>query len=63
MPEQLDEEVEKLIVFSLDMLKHFGFEDFLIYVSTKPQDSVGKTRTGKTPRKPWPRACKAGLTL
>jgi len=42
MPEQLDEEVEKLIVFSLDMLKHFGFEDFLIYVSTKPQDSVGK---------------------
>ena len=24
------------------MLKHFGFEDFLIYVSTKPQDSVGK---------------------
>ncbi len=40
-PEQLDEEVEKLIVFSLDMLKHFGFEEFKIYLSTMPAKSVG----------------------
>lgn len=40
-PEQLDGEVEKLIVFSLDMLKHFGFQDFLIYLSTMPDAAVG----------------------
>ena len=41
-PDQLDEEVEKLIVFSLDMLRHFGFEEFLIYLSTQPESSVGE---------------------
>lgn len=41
-PEQLDDEVEKLIVFSLDMLRHFGFEEFLIYLSTMPQSYVGE---------------------
>ncbi|HOZ01277.1 MAG TPA: threonine--tRNA ligase [Candidatus Syntrophosphaera sp.] len=40
-PEQLDEEVEKLIVFALDMLKHFGFKEFLIYLSTMPDAAVG----------------------
>ncbi len=41
-PEQMDEEVEKLIVFSLDMLKYFGFEKFQIYLSTRPEGSVGE---------------------
>ena len=41
-PDQVSEEVEKLIVFSLDMLKSFGFKDFMIYLSTKPEASVGK---------------------
>ena len=41
-PEQMDEEVEKLIVFALDMLKHFGFKEFLIYLSTQPEGSVGE---------------------
>jgi threonyl-tRNA synthetase len=41
-PEQLNEEVEKLIVFALDMLKHFGFKEFLIYLSTHPEDCVGE---------------------
>ncbi len=40
-PDQLNDEVEKLIVFSLDMLKHFGFREFLIYLSTKPDEAVG----------------------
>jgi len=40
-PEQLNEEVEKLINFALDMLKHFGFKEFLIYLSTRPGDCVG----------------------
>ncbi|MDP3115440.1 MAG: threonine--tRNA ligase [Candidatus Cloacimonadaceae bacterium] len=40
-PDQLDSEVEKLIVFSLDMLRHFGFKDFMIYLSTMPDAAVG----------------------
>lgn len=41
-PDQVSEEVEKLIVFALDMLKHFGFKEFLIYLSTKPEAAVGR---------------------
>jgi len=41
-PEQVSAEVEKLIVFSLDMLRHFGFKEFLIYLSTKPDAAVGE---------------------
>lgn len=47
-PEQLDGEVEKLIVFSLDMLRHFGFQDFLIYLSTMPDAAVGDPRDWDT---------------
>ena len=39
--DQLEEEVEKIIDFSLSMLKKFGFEEFKIYLSTKPNKSVG----------------------
>ncbi|MDD3104188.1 MAG: threonine--tRNA ligase [Candidatus Cloacimonetes bacterium] len=41
-PDQVSDEVEKLIVFSLDMLKHFGFKEFMIYLSTKPEAAVGE---------------------
>jgi threonyl-tRNA synthetase len=41
-PDQVSDEVEKLIVFSLDMLKSFGFKEFMIYLSTKPEAAVGR---------------------
>ncbi len=41
-PDQVSNEVEKLIVFSLDMLKSFGFKEFMIYLSTKPEAAVGE---------------------
>ncbi|PID27647.1 MAG: threonine--tRNA ligase [Candidatus Cloacimonadota bacterium] len=41
-PEQLDNEVEKLIDFSFAMLRAFGFRDFQVYLSTKPEKSVGE---------------------
>jgi threonyl-tRNA synthetase len=41
MPEQLDSEVEKVVEFSIEMLKSFGFEDFQIYLSTQPEKAVG----------------------
>ena len=41
-PEQVSDEVQKLIVFSLDMLKYFGFKEFMIYLSTRPEAAVGE---------------------
>ena len=41
-PEQLDNEVAKVIKFSMEMLKAFGFEKFDIYLSTMPEKSVGE---------------------
>lgn len=41
-PEQLEGEVEKIIDFSIAMLKKFGFEDMQLYLSTKPEKSVGE---------------------
>lgn len=40
--DQLMDEVEKIIEFSISMLKDFGFTDFQIYLSTKPEKSVGE---------------------
>jgi threonyl-tRNA synthetase len=39
--EQLPEEISKLIDFTLDVYKAFGFEDFSIYVATKPDNAMG----------------------
>ncbi|MBN2279778.1 MAG: threonine--tRNA ligase [Candidatus Marinimicrobia bacterium] len=37
-PEQLNEEVEKLIQFAFDFLKSFGFTDYEVYVSTRNEE-------------------------
>lgn len=37
-PEQLSDEVEKLLEFSFDYLRAFGFQDYEIYLSTKPAE-------------------------
>jgi threonyl-tRNA synthetase len=37
-PEQLNEEVEKLLQFSFDYLKSFGFDEYELYLSTKPAE-------------------------
>ncbi|MDD4961742.1 MAG: threonine--tRNA ligase [Candidatus Marinimicrobia bacterium] len=37
-PEQLSDEVEKLLEFSFDYLKAFGFQEYEIYLSTKPAE-------------------------
>ena len=41
-PEQMMEEVEKIIEFSISMLRDFGFEDFQIFLSTRPEKYVGE---------------------
>jgi len=41
-PEQLEEEVVKLLDFSLSMLRTLGFEDYQIFLSTRPEKSIGE---------------------
>lgn len=37
-PEQMPEEIRRVLKFCLFMLKSFGFSDYKIYISTKPKD-------------------------
>lgn len=37
-PEQLDEEIEKLVRFAFDYLRTFGFTEFDVYVATRPKE-------------------------
>lgn len=40
-PAQVEDEIKRVLDFSLDLLGAFGFEDFDIYVSTRPEKYVG----------------------
>ncbi len=40
-PDQLEEEVERLIDFSLNILRSFGFKDMDVFLSTRPEKYVG----------------------
>jgi len=51
-PEQMPVEIEKVLKFSLFILKSFGFTDFSLYLSTKPKKSVGDLKM-------WEEATKA----
>lgn len=41
LPGQLEEEVGRVLDFNLKMLRTFGFEEFEVYLSTRPEKSVG----------------------
>ena len=41
-PEQMDEEIERVLHFCLDMLRAFGFTEFDLYLSTRPEKAVGE---------------------
>ena len=40
-PDQMPDEIDFTLNFSMDMLKAFGFKEFQAYLSTKPEKSVG----------------------
>jgi threonyl-tRNA synthetase len=46
-PEQLASEVEKLLKHGLKILKIFGFEDFNLYLATKPEKFAGTEKMWK----------------
>ncbi len=50
--DQLDEEINGLIKLSFKILRHFGFTDFEVYLSTRPEKYVGKPSN-------WVKATKA----
>jgi threonyl-tRNA synthetase len=41
-PDQMPEEIDKVLHFSLDILRAFGFETFELYLSTRPPKRVGR---------------------
>ncbi|MFH1277799.1 MAG: threonine--tRNA ligase [Candidatus Eisenbacteria bacterium] len=40
-PETLEAEIERVLGFTLHMLRTFGFDEFDVYLSTRPEKSVG----------------------
>jgi threonyl-tRNA synthetase len=41
-PDQMPGEIDKVLQFSLGILKDFGFNEFTVYLSTRPEKRVGK---------------------
>ncbi|HEX4999471.1 MAG TPA: threonine--tRNA ligase [Terriglobia bacterium] len=41
-PDQMPEEIDKTLRFSLETLRAFGFDSFELYLSTRPPKSVGR---------------------
>ncbi len=41
-PEQMPAEIDKVLNFSIGLLKDFGFEQFNLYLSTRPEKHVGE---------------------
>jgi len=40
-PEQVEDEIDKVLRFSLYMWQSFGFEDYKIYIATRPDKAIG----------------------
>ncbi len=43
-PEQMNDEIAEVLRFSLYMLRTFGFQKFKVYLSTRPEGSIGTER-------------------
>ncbi len=41
-PEQIEDEILRVLRFSLDLLRAFGFSEFQVYLSTMPEKHVGE---------------------
>ncbi|MFA5097640.1 MAG: threonine--tRNA ligase [Candidatus Margulisiibacteriota bacterium] len=58
-PDQLNEEIKKTIDFAFDMLKKFGFENYEVYLSTRPDKAVGSQENWKNATEALEAALKA----
>ena len=41
-PDQMPEEIDRVLNFCLKMIRSFGFKDFKLYLATRPEGSVGE---------------------
>ena len=41
-PEQMPQEIDRVLNFSIRLLQDFGFQDFQLYLSTRPEKRVGE---------------------
>ena len=49
-PDQMTEEIDRVLLFSLKLLRAFGFQDFQAYLSTRnPEKSAGKPEQWEAP--------------
>jgi threonyl-tRNA synthetase len=55
-PSKIEEEILGVIDFTLHILRSFGFEEFEIFLSTRPDKYVVRQRTGPKPRITAPEA-------
>ncbi len=58
-PDQVEEEIVRVLRFSLDMLRAFGFETFEVYLSTRPEKAVGEPERWKVAEAALQRAIEA----
>jgi threonyl-tRNA synthetase len=43
-PEQIEDEMRKVLCFSLNVWATFGFQDYTLYLSTRPENSIGTSQ-------------------
>jgi threonyl-tRNA synthetase len=58
-PDQVEDEIVRVYEFSLNMLKAFGFQDFAIYLATRPEKYVGEPEQWSQAQKALERALEA----
>ena len=58
-PDQVEDEILRVLRFSLDMLRAFGFETFEVYLSTRPEKAVGDPERWKVAEAALQRAIEA----
>ncbi len=51
-PDQLEEEIFNILDLNLHILKTFGFDDYDVYLSTRPEKYVGSVKYGKNQPRP-----------
>ena len=47
-PEQVEDEIIEVVLFSVEMLRTFGFAEFTAFVSTRPEKAVGEPQEWET---------------
>ena len=54
-PDQIETEVSRVLDFTFFILRTFGFNEFEVYLSTRPKKSVGAESTGRSRQAHWKR--------